>query len=458
MRLTPSLSTCAFALFFSGAALAGPNANAPLGASGHEGRTDAPPPEDLLGTMVIEAGAARSLPKIGVVPSLSADTEDVALRAVVRRDLDLCGEFELLAESAAPDGLYLADSPVDTKAWANKGAEAVVRVSASKSGDRVELTGQAFLTSVGATPVLEKKMTVLGADLRAASHRLADSLIGALTGTNGGFASRLTFASGTGKVRRVYVIDADGAGARAVSPEDETALAPAFGAGNEVYYASSKGVGEYRIHTESGKDQALSTRGSVYGIAFDASRTKVAVSLGSGGSIRLLSGPDLAHLTPATSVPFAMEPTFSPTGKLTFAGMDGAHQRVYVDGKPVTPGGTFSMSPTFCKHPDGTRLVFAAGAAGQTDLYSTGETGGTTVRLTQNHGSNSSPACSPDGRLVAFFSTRTGGEGPGLYVMRADGLRPKRISPLLGDSLRWEALPAPPDPAPAPAPTASAAE
>ena len=51
--------------------------------------------------------------------------------------------------------------------------------------------------------------------------------------------------------------------------------------------------------------------------------------------------------------------------------------------------------------------------------------------------------------LLVRQSDPSGGEGPGLYVMRTDGLRPKRISSLLGDSLRWEALP--------PAPTASPA-
>ncbi len=52
------------------------------------------------------------------------------------------------------------------------------------------------------------------------------------------------------------------------------------------------------------------------------------------------------------------------------------------------------------------------------------------------------PIISPDGRLIAFFTTRKSNEGPGLYIMRIDGGRPKRVSTLLGDSLRWDALPA----------------
>ena len=94
-------------------------------------------------------------------------------------------------------------------------------------------------------------------------------LIGVLTGHNGAFARRLTFASGAGKIRRVYSIDADGNGARALSPEDETALAPAFGKDQEIYYASSKQYGEYRLRSESGKDRPLPVRGSVYGLSFD---------------------------------------------------------------------------------------------------------------------------------------------------------------------------------------------
>lgn len=451
MRLTASLGFCSLVALISTIALAGPSAGVSPGAPSDPAGAPAPAaePKDVLGNMVVVASSARALPKIGVVPSLSPDLEDVTLRSVVRRDLDLCGEFEVLDESAAPEGLYLSDSPVDVEAWAKKGAEAVVKVSARKVGDRVELIGQAYLAGTGASPVLEKKTTIAPAGLRTAAHRMADALIGALTGHKGAFASRLTFASGAGKIRRVYAIDADGSGARAVSPEAETAIAPAFGKDQEILYAASADKGEYRIRTEAGKDQPLPVRGSVYGIAFDKDRTKVAVSVGSGAFIRLLSGPDFAHLTPASEAPFAMEPTFTPTGKLAFVGLGPKGQRIHVGDKPVTPDGVFAMSPTFCNHPDGIRLVFAAGALLQTDLFSTGESGGTLVRLTQDQGKNSSPACSPDGRLVAFFSTRKTNEGPGLYIMRADGLRPKRISPLLGDSLRWEALP--PEPAPAPA-------
>ena len=48
-------------------------------------------------------------------------------------------------------------------------------------------------------------------------------------------------------------------------------------------------------------------------------------------------------------------------------------------------------------------------------------------------GSNTYPACSPDGRMVAFFSTRGG-----LYVSNPLGQNQQKIASVNGESLRWE--------------------
>jgi TolB protein len=404
---------------------------------------DKPPnPDDLLGNMVVVAGAGRPLPKIGIQPSLAAEIEDVTVRSVVQRDLDLCGEFEVLPDSAAPDGLYLSDTPVDIKAWSAKGVESVVKVTGKKVGkDQAELHAQAFFVRQGATPVYDKSFTVRADQVRAESHRLADLVIGALTGQNGGFASHMAFASGSGTTRRVFTIDADGHDARAVSPQGAVALAPAFGKNGDLYYTASVNNDVYRIFGPTGAPVSLPVEGSVYGIAFSRDRSQVALSIGVGSTLKMFLGPDFAGIKPASTVGLALHPTFTPSGKLAFSGEGKFGQRVYVDDKPITPEGIFASSPVFCNHPDGVRTVFAVGVGQDADLVSTGEHGGGLVRLTQGQGKNSYPACSPDGRLIAFFSTRTSGQGPGLYIMRIDGARPKRISTLLGDTLRWDALP-----------------
>ena len=86
-------------------------------------------------------------------------------------------------------------------------------------------------------------------------------------------------------------------------------------------------------------------------------------------------------------------------------------------------------------------------SAAATPRLSCGENGRGMTRLTQNQGSNSAPACSPDGRMLAFFSTRS--KAPGMYMMSLKRFKTQKLSSQHGESLRWAALP--------PAPAAAAA-
>ena len=46
-----------------------------------------------------------------------------------------------------------------------------------------------------------------------------------------------------------------------------------------------------------------------------------------------------------------------------------------------------------------------------------------------------------DGRLLAFFSTRKSGSGPGLYVLSLKRFTAQRLSSQMGEALRWAPLP-----------------
>jgi TolB protein len=80
-------------------------------------------------------------------------------------------------------------------------------------------------------------------------------------------------------------------------------------------------------------------------------------------------------------------------------------------------------------------------AGDKQDLVMTNEKGGGIARLTQDQGSNTYPACSSDGRLLAFFSTRKSGKGPGMYVLSLKRWTTQKVSAQLGESLRWAPLP-----------------
>lgn len=400
-------------------------------------------PEDILKNIVVEASAEGGvevpLPKIGVHPTLAFDESDITLRNVIRRDLQLSGEYELLPE---PSDALLSDAKVDIEDWKKKGAEAVLKLDGKSSSDgKVTLDVTAWLTEEPEEPVFKRRVDTDLTQVRVEAHRLADGILKALTGTEGGFSSEMTFVFGHGKARRVYVIDSDGHDPRAVSPPEQLAIAPSFGPDHQLFWAGSVDRGPFKLYRTGLKEPiALFPKGSVYGIAYSRNEEQVAVSIARGSGIRLFKGPDLERLELAVDNDLAIHPAWSPNGRLAYVGDTKWGTRVYIDRQPVSPSGLTASAPVFCRHPTGIRAIFTVGFGKSMDIVATGENGGGLSRLTHG-GTSRYPACSPDGRLVAFFSTGGLAEGPGLYIMRIDGSRAKRISTLVGDSLRWARVP-----------------
>jgi len=435
----------------------------------------AEPDESILGTVEVNGSAngLPPLPKMGVVPVVPTGSADTVVHLVVVHDMDLSGQFEVIDEAASPSGPFTHTTPLDLAAWRDTGAEYVVRVFAQPAADdsaKTELVGEAYLTPTQAqaaaqkargTPAPDPKpafravVATATTEVRAASHRLVDQLLGALTGRPGGFASEMTYAEKVGRWRRVFAIDADGFDLRTVGPSDATALSPAFGPGGQIYYALSTDYSPFRLaFGPSATPVPLSVPGSIMGLAFSADRSRMALTVMSEGQSQLWVG-NREKLLPMPTAPFANHPVFGPLGKIAYVAGSPV-QRVFIDGKPVSPPGFMASAPVFCDTPQGLLLIYTVGVGSGTDIIATDTGGGGIRRLTQHEGANTYAACSPDGRLVAFFSTgkrkasRTPPAGPagardeagaGLFIMPIQ--RPwlaKKISGEVGESLRWEAL------------------
>lgn len=408
----------------------------------------AQPDESVLGTVDVTGSADEmARPKLGVVPVISQSDADTTLQLVVRGDLDRSGQFEVLSDDDVPSGIYLHDSPIELGPWRAKGIDTVVKVVAKKKeSGTIELIATVWIASSGrAEPVMEQRWESEPAKLRANAHRVSDALLAALTGRPGGFASRMIYTSRVGKHSQVFTIDADGFDLKPRSPSGHTAIVPSYGPGEEVYYAFSHDYAPFQL--AKGRDAQLlplAVDGSLMGLAFSADRKKLAVSLAAEGTSRIYIGnPDGSNLAPASKEVLANHPVFGPGGQLAYVAGGTAGQRVYVDGKAVSPAGFNASAPAFCDTPNGLMVVFAVSIGnGMSDIVATNVRGGNLTRLTQHQGSNSYPACSPDGRLIAFFSTRKSDKGPGLYVVPLAAPRhTRRISSELGQSLRWDPLP-----------------
>lgn len=403
--------------------------------------------EGALGELVVTGNRQEKLPRIAILPSLSPDIEDVIVRGVVRRDFELTGMYDVISDSKAPVGLYGFDDAIDIDAWRALGAEAIVKVAAraDNAPGKIQVMGIAYFLNVGKDPVYQKKIVVPKADARVTAHRITDALLGALTGRPGGFASELTFSARWAKNRRIFRVDADGNGLLPLTSSEDHAIAPAWGPNHAIFYLLSQQYSPYSLMTFGGgvhKPVTLPFKTSLYGVAFDKTNTRMALAVSdAGNSVIYVGKPDGSGMEKMSSTQLATHPVFSPSGKLAWVGGDSRQkeQRIFVDGKAVSPAGFTAASPAFCDTEDGVRLVYSVAVGGdKQDLVMSNEDGKGIARLTQGQGSNTSPACSPDGRMLSFFSTR---KQPGTYMMSLKRFKAQFVSPQLGEALRWAALP-----------------
>jgi TolB protein len=416
-------------------------------------RADDPPlPETPLGTVdVTGAGGGIVLQHLTVVlrPESAAtprSESDLALMRVVRNDLQLSGQFEVSAEAKVPSVLSEAEStqkePVrseDTLAgYASTGNDIVVRVKSETSGNVLEAFADIYFAKSGkkaATPNLR----AIGPkeQARLIAHKISDAVLGALSGTQGAFASQLTFISraNNANAQQVFVADADGFGMRGYGPAGQVALSPDFGPGGSVYYALSRNQSPFRF-TEGENAEPVPwpiVRGNILGVAFAADKKTLALTVSSNGINEiLLRAPD-GNARTLPSPPNAHHPAFGPQNKLAWVA--GSPPRVIIDGSFISPAGLAASSPTFCESPQGLLVVFSLASGRDSALYATDVKGNGLRRLTST-GRDDSPACSADGRLIAYFSRRA--QNPGLYVMPIlIPARTQRIAADVGSSLRW---------------------
>ncbi len=401
--------------------------------------------ESVLGTIVVDGSAgAAALPKLAMVPVEGTGSDGAALE-LVAKDLDRIGLYDVVTDRAKlPEGTYGADEPLDAKAWKAKGYPYLVRVK-KVDAPKPALVAEAWILAKGDAPIFTQTIEIDG-DARLASHKAADAILSGFTGRSGPFASRIAYAKRVGKGRQVFVAAYDGHGAVAYGSPNDTALAPTFGPEAEVYYTVSKNYAPFTlVHGKNATPVPLpGVKGSVLSVAFSPDKSKMAVAAMAEDTGALFlgksDGTGLAPIAEGAKLP--NRPAFGPLDKLAWVSSSGT-QRVFVGPPykttgPISPAGFHASAPVFCDTPQGLMVIFTVGVGGGADLIATDTSGANMRRLTQGHGSNAYPACSPDGRLVAFFSTGPGGKSPGTYVAPITNPgRVRKVSDEHGESLAW---------------------
>jgi TolB protein len=384
-------------------------------------------------TTLTVQGGNRSLFKVAL-PKWTGDA-DIGKQGVdiASRDFVLSSMFQVLDSKSFTANLQAEGNTIDPASWRNVGAEGVIKGFAAVRGATIHVELRLFVVSRGTEAVLKREYDVPVGNVRTAVHQFVNEVIKWFTGTAGSFGTRLVFSATTGRGQKgIFSVENDGQALARLNAASNVALAPAVGPGGSVYYAGGQPDGTYALFKVGNPGAVLKQTGLVFGVAFSSSKMALVLSQ-NGQSDIWVGGADGSNLAKVTSGGLNTHPAFGPGGQLAYVSNAGGNPQIYVDGKRVSSRGTYNMAPAWCNDPEGTKVLFMGRDGATWDIFSVGADGSNMKRLTQDQGSNTYPACSPDGRTVAFFSTRGG-----LFTSNVAGQNQQKISTVQGESLRWE--------------------
>ena len=118
--------------------------------------------------------------------------------------------------------------------------------------------------------------------------------------------------------------------------------------------------------------------------------------------------------------------------RLVFASDRAGNTDIYLGARRLTSSQANDYSPAWS--PDGRWIAFVSTRDGDEELYLMSATGSQVRQLTRNKVKDQTPAWSPDGRWLVFASERGGNRARELYVMPSKGGPATRI---VRSPLRW---------------------
>jgi TolB protein len=393
-------------------------------------------PSDI--TTTISSGSVGMPPRFAVPPfiALSKDAETVAaaklMADVLWDDLNFEHEFALIPrdvnDSIRPP-TSMSDVPLDR--WREVNADGVVIGTVRKTDIGVQVEVRLFNVRSGSTP-FAKEYSGSIANPRAYSHKIADEIHQQQRALHGVAQTRLTFnsdrdgerMSGTIENRgskEIYISDYDGENQRRVTTGFSLNINSTWSPdGRSIVYTSYiRGMPNIFVsHIYQGtRDELTKNAGNNFlpvfspdgtRIAFISNRdqagnTEVYVMNVDGSNVQRLTNNPAADTTPTwnpqgTQIAFVSDRSGSP--QIWVMGVDGLGQR------QLTHEG-YADRPTWSPAPFN-EIAYAAKTGPGQDIKVLDLATREVRQLTFGEGTNESPAFSPNGRHLAFSSTRSG--------------------------------------------------
>jgi len=305
----------------------------------------------------------------------------------------------------------------------------------SSRGREAVVEGRLFDVTTG-NMVFGKRYVGDSKFYRLIIHRFADDIVFNLTGEKGVAQTRIAFVAAVSRTaREIFVVDYDGVNAAPITGNQSINLSPRWSPdGRLIAYTSYRNGNPdlFVLNFDSGRRDVLSAqRGLNVTPAWSPDGQWLAFAMSAGGGTNLSLMPKGGGTPrPLTTGPaISVSPSFSPNGRqIVFNSDRGGSPQIYamdVEGtnlRRLTFQGNYNASPRWS--PRGEKIVFMCRLGGNQICLINPD--GTGLQQLTTLGNNEDPAWSPDGRHIAFTSTRMGPRD--IFVMHADGTEQTRLT------------------------------
>ena len=404
---------------------------------------------------VIISGDPGTPPRLAVPDfiALSNDreTQEIArtIAEVLWNDLNYEREFYLIPRDtykSIPAATSIAEPPFDR--WQELGADGLVVGSVRKSGTSIRVEMRLYRVAAR-QQVFAREYTGSAANPRLYAHTISDEIHESQRALRGVARTKLTFVSDRNRERvsgtvedrelkEVYIADYDGANPRRITVGRQLNNSPTWSPDGRAIAYTSWRSGFMDIYVSRIYEGTMNTptKGSASAQNFlpmySPDGTRLAFTSNRDGNAEIyvlnVDGSGLRRLTNHPSID--VTPTWSPTGtQIAFTSERSGAPAIWVvdaDGLNLrrltyehSDRATWSPAPY-------NEIAYAARTGPGYDIKVLNIASGQLLQITFGEGSNESPAWAPNGRHLAFTSTRAGRTQ--VFTVDRDGKNVRQIT------------------------------
>lgn len=387
-------------------------------------------------------------------PAGSASELGRKIAEVIVSDLKGSGLFEPSGPGGMPAVAMAEVTSPQFDKWA--GYQALVHGFVRTTGGEADITVGCYLYDTALRSELTRQGYVVAPrDWRRAAHKCADAIYARLSGESPFFDSRIAYIAESGpkgnRVKRLAIMDSDGANHRFITNGQSIALTPRFSPDYKsivyVSYLNNRvrifvydiGTGSQRLISESSNATfaprwSPDGRNILFSMAVAGNTDIYRVSAQGGTPQRLTNSPGID-----------VGGSYSPDGsRIVFESDRSGGQQIYVmnaDGsnqQRISHGGGRYATPEWS--PRGDLIAFTKMAGDFKIAVMT--PGGDNERILTNGWQDEQPSWSPNGRVLQFFRTSPGKQGSSqVWQVDLTGVNERRIpTPLSGSDPAWGPL------------------